>query len=125
MEGIYWSADTIAFTNLNLTEEVLDKGKFQEINNFVEDNITNVSKQVKLTIRGDLGDENDAPAIFSASVNAEQPLLDQITGMIDKSEASKAIGTSQIYFNGKQISDSDTCESLKIEAGSVLFSVKV
>lgn len=46
MEGIYWSADTIAFTNLNLTEEVLDKGKFQEVNNFVEDNITNISKQV-------------------------------------------------------------------------------
>lgn len=90
-----------------------EKGKFQELNDFIEENITAAeSKRLLITLRGVTKDASTHPPIFEASVDPNEPLLAQLHLSVDQTAISAEMGTSQVFHQGKLITDADTCAGL-------------
>ena len=121
-----WVQDDLSVANVDVAEQLLNKGKEINISDYIEENMTaSDTKKLRLTLIGYSKEAKGQPAIFEACVDPNEPILKQLSAVVDQTSMSAEMGTSQVLYKGRQIIDTDTCLGLKIQADSTLLLMKI
>ena len=121
-----WVQDDLSVANVDVAEQLLNKGKEINIFDYIEENMTaSDAKKLRLTLIGYSMEAKAQPAIFEACVDPNEPILKQLSAVVDQTSMSAEMGTSQVLYKGRQLSDADTCLGLKIQADSTLLLMKL